>query len=334
MKTAVVILNWNGIKYLQEYLPAVVEHTPEDASIYLADNGSTDESVAFVKDRYPRIQLILLDKNYLFAGGYNRALAQIEADYYVLLNSDAEVTPNWLHAPIEAMEKDRTIAATMPKILSYEEKEYYEYAGASGGFIDKYGYPFCRGRILDAIEKDEGQYDQPLEIFWASGAAFFVRADLYHKFGGFDEQFGAHMEEIDLCWRFKNQNYSIKIIPESKIYHLGGGTLPVNTPKKIFLNYRNNLFTLLKNLPRKTLFKTLFIRMILDGLSAGTYILQGKFKFVGAVIKAHCHFYKNFSAMYAKRSPNIPQKHPEIYPRSIIYRFFIKKERKWSSLTP
>ena len=303
---AIVILNWNGKKYLKKFLPGVIEHSSQDDyEIVIADNASTDDSIIFLENNYPKIRIIKLDKNYGYAQGYNLALEQIESKYYILLNSDIEVTKNWIQPIIGLMDSDESIAACMPKIRSYKDKSNFEYAGAAGGFIDKYGYPFCRGRILDTLEEDTGQYDQNTEVFWATGACLFVRADSFHKAGGLDGDFFAHMEEIDLCWRLKNNGYKIMYSHESTVFHVGGGTLDTTNPFKLFLNYRNNLYLLYKNLHSSELIKTLFIRMILDGISAFVYLLQMQPKKFSVVFKAHISFYKNLNHLKEKRKENL-----------------------------
>jgi len=333
-KTAVVILNWNGIKFLKQFLPGVINYTDTpNSKVYVADNGSTDESVQYIKENHPEAELVLLDKNYGFTGGYNRALTQIDAEYFILLNSDIEVSPNWLAPLEELMDKNKNVAACMPKIRSFHQKEYFEYAGAAGGFIDKFGYPFCRGRILNVVEEDKGQFDQETEVFWATGACMMVRAELYKKLNGLDEDFFAHMEEIDLCWRLKNLGYNIMYQPKSTVYHIGGGTLPNNTPRKVYFNYRNNLFLLYKNLPSKKFRSTLLSRMVLDGMSAGIYLLKGEFGFFGAVFKAHMHFYKSIKDLRKKRK-QITQNKIEsgMYNASIVFSFFIRNKKKFNHL--
>ena len=247
MRIAVVILNWNGKHMLEQFLPSVTAYTTGDAEVIIADNGSTDDSIAFLHDHYPTLRIIQLDKNYGFADGYNRALAQVDADYYVLLNDDVEVTPNWTAPVVEQMERNPRTAICQPKLLMYDQRDTFEYAGGAGGFLDKYGYPFCRGRLFTTLEKDHGQYDDPREIFWASGAAMFVRADVWKKLGGLDGEFFAHMEEIDFCWRAKNAGYRVEYCPLSTVYHVGGGTLPKSNPHKTYLNFRNNIAMLYKN---------------------------------------------------------------------------------------
>jgi len=308
-KVAVVILNWNGNDYLEKFIPILIKYSKHElVELYVADNASTDNSISFLKANFPKIKLILLDRNYGFAGGYNKALAKIEAEYYILLNSDVEVSENWIFPIIDKMDANNLIAAAMPKIKSYHNKEYFEYAGAAGGFIDKYGYPFCRGR----------------------GACLFIRSEIFHKQKGFDDDFFAHMEEIDLCWRIKNTGGKIMYYPSTEVFHVGGGALPKNSPKKLFLNYRNNLLMLFKNLSQDKLIKIFFFRMVLDGLSALVYLVKFQFLNFLAVFKAHMSFYKLFFKFKEKRETVIPEKniiHNEIYKGSIIYKYFIKKNR-------
>ncbi len=335
IKTAIVILNWNGKNFLEQFLPSVVENSQEEGTqIFVADNGSSDDSVDFLKKKYPEIQLILLDKNYGFAEGYNRALNLIDAKYFVLLNSDIKVTPNWISPIIEVMDENTNIAAAAPKLRSYLDKTKFEYAGAAGGYIDKFGYPFCKGRIISVLEEDSGQYDGISDVFWASGACLFVRSDLYKKLGGLDNDFFAHMEEIDLCWRLKNQGYSIKNVNTVHVFHVGGGTLPNENPRKIFLNYRNNLLLLLKNLPKRRLIPAIFTRLILDGMSGTVYLLNGKFRFFLAVIKAHFAFYAWIPKYIRKRMnlTKIETKHSETYNKSIVMSFFLRKKKTFDKL--
>lgn len=337
VKLAVVILNWNGRGYLGKFLPNVVEYSSiPDVEVYVADNASTDDSVEFIKQNYPSVKLIVLDKNYGFADGYNKSLAQIDAEYFVLLNSDVEVTPNWLPPVIELMDQDKTIAATMPKIKSYYKKDTFEYAGAAGGFIDKYGYTFCRGRIFNSFEKDNGQYDDTKEVFWATGACLFIRAELYKSSGGLDGDFFAHMEEIDLCWRIKNMGHKIMYSPNSTVYHIGGGTLPQTNPHKTYLNFRNNLFLLYKNLAPSKLLPILFFRLILDGIAGIKFLVGMEFGNFFAVLKAHFSFFTMFSRFIKKRKHNLQMNkkytHEEVYPRSIVFDFFFKKTNRFSDL--
>ena len=320
-KIAVVVLNWNGVKLLEQFLPSVISYSNE-ATIYVADNASSDNSIQFVKDNYPTIKIIQNDGNYGFANGYNIALQQVEEEYYCLLNSDVEVTENWLTPILSIFKSESDVAIIQPKILDFKNKEYFEYAGAAGGFIDKYGYPFCRGRIFETIEKDNHQYDDEKDIFWASGACFFIRKDIYRKLNGFDGDFFAHQEEIDLCWRAFNLGYKAKYTSQSIVYHLGGATLNEGNPKKTFLNFRNSLLMLLKNLPKNKLFTILFMRLVLDGIAGIKFIFQGKFKHCFAIIKAHFHFYHLISKNLNKR--NSVQKANYFHTKSIVYSYFVK----------
>lgn len=291
--TAIVILNWNGRHYLERFLPIVEScSTREDVFIVVADNGSTDFSVEYLKENHKNIKVIEFETNLGFTGGYNRALKNVEADYFLLLNSDIEVTPGWLDPLIKEMDENPDVGICMPKIRSAYNPDSFEYAGACGGFIDYLGYPFCRGRILSNIESDGGQYDSSIEIFWASGAAMMIRSSLYMELGGFDERFFAHMEEIDLCWRAKLKGSQVWVFPESVIYHVGGGTLPNNSPHKLYLNFRNNLMMLYKNLPSGSLAFVIPARMIMDGAAAVVYLLQFKLNYFKSVIKAHKDFWK------------------------------------------
>jgi GT2 family glycosyltransferase len=325
-KVAIVILNWNGKSLLEQFLPSVISFSPSFAEIIIADNNSSDDSITFLQTNFPNVKIIALDKNYGFAGGYNRALKKIESkyEYYVLLNSDVEVTDNWLGSMVKILDADKTRVACQPKIKDFNNKEYFEYAGAAGGFIDKLGYPLCRGRIFDSIEKDNGQYDDVTEIFWASGACLFIRAKEYHENGGLDEFFFAHMEEIDLCWRLKNKGYKIMFCPSSTVYHVGGGTLNKIKPQKTFLNFRNSLLTLHKNLPEKR-FKIIFQRLLLDAVAGTKFLLSGKPNHTWAIIRAHFSFYNAIQQNKLKR--NLP-KNPNltgIINKSIVISFFLKK---------
>lgn len=337
IKTAIVILNWNGKKFLEKFIDPLIKNTNgQSVGIFIADNFSNDGSVEYIENNYPGINVISFDRNYGFAGGYNKALEKINAEYYILLNSDVEVTPNWIHPIINLMDYDKHIAACMPKIKSFDIREYFEYAGAAGGFIDKHGFPFCRGRIIDNIEKDVGQYDNSREIFWASGACMFIRADLFKKAGGFDPDFFAHMEEIDLCWRLKNMGYKIMYSPGSTVYHVGGGTLPNNNPHKLFLNFRNNLFLLYKNLPEEKLKRRIFLRILIDGAATLKFLFTFKFSFVMSVVKAHLSFYSNLKLISEKRK-NIaqfafPEKHAQMYNKSILWQYFISSKKVFSNL--
>jgi GT2 family glycosyltransferase len=332
---AVVILNWNGISLFSQFLPSVLTHSREEGvTIYVADNGSTDGSVDFLRKNFPSVCLISLDRNYGFAGGYNRALKQIQADYYILLNSDVEVTPDWIIPCIKRLEEEPDAAAVQPKIRSFTDRNKFEYAGAAGGFIDYLGFPFCRGRILVELEEDNGQYDQPASLFWATGACMFIRSGLFHASGGFDEDFFAHMEEIDLCWRLKNQGWKIVFEPNSVVFHLGGATLSYQSPEKVFLNFRNSLWMMVKNLPKRQLLSRLIPRMVLDGVAAVHFLLTGEVKAFKSVLRAHRDFYITLPEFLRKRKDLVKlvrqNRHPEMFRGSMVYRFYVLKYRKFS----
>ncbi len=332
MKTAIVILNWNGRKFLEMFLPKVLETSRSIADVYVADNGSEDDSVSFVQNNFAQVHVIENGANLGFTTGYNRALSQINAEYFVLLNSDIEVTENWIEPIIKLMDSDEKIAACQPKILSYHNPEMFEYAGAAGGFIDRYGYPFCRGRIFQAIEQDSGQYDDITEIFWATGACLFVRADLFHKAGGFDDDFFAHMEEIDLCWRFKHLGYKIMYCGESKIFHIGGGSLDKSAPRKTYLNIRNNSTLLYKNLPKNELYHVFVARFFLDLMAAFKFLIDGGFKHFSAVARAHIGFYFSYKKNRVKRG-QIEHRHvSQIYQGNIAIDHFFRRKKKFSQL--
>jgi len=330
-KVAVVILNWNGRTMLERFMPSVVANT--NADIVVADNGSTDDSVDFMRRHYPSVQLVLMDKNYGFAEGYNKAISSIDHyDYYVLLNSDVECTPNWVEPVVEAMEKEKDIAVMQPKLLMYDRKDTFEYAGAAGGFIDGYGYPFCRGRLFQTLEKDEGQYDDQCDIFWATGAAMFVRAAAWNQVGGLDGDFFAHMEEIDFCWRVKNAGWRVAYCPQSKLYHLGGGTLPKSNPLKTLLNFRNNLAMLYKNLPDGRLDRVLNMRMMLDRVAAVKFLLEGHMGEYLAVRKAHKEFRAWKPALKQKRARINPKPVGQIYMHPLLIQYFFLRKKKYSEL--
>ena len=301
IKTAVVILNWNGKDWLEKFLPTVVQYS-KDATIIVADNGSTDDSISFLSANFPTVSIVNNKENLGFAGGYNKALNQIHAEYYVLLNSDVEVCENWIAPIINLMDSDKIIATCQPKLLDFNNRSKFEYAGASGGFIDNLGYPFCRGRIFDDLEEDKGQYNDAAEVFWATGACIFVKAEAFWEVGGFDEEFFAHQEEIDLCWRLKNKGHKIMVEPSSVIYHVGGGTLDASSPLKTHLNFRNNLKMLFKNLPLPSLFVVIPIRLLLDAVAAIAFLKQenGFFHFF-AIVKAHFAFYFAIPKLIGKR---------------------------------
>lgn len=288
---SVVILNWNGSAMLQRFLPSVIRYS-EEAEIIVADNGSTDHSIDILREKFPSVRILPFRENYGFAEGYNRAIQQIETPYVLLLNDDVEVTPHWLQPLLAFMNHHPEVAACQPKILSETQRELFEYAGACGGFIDHLGYPYCRGRIFNHVEKDRGQYDQVCPIFWATGAALLVRTDVFRKEGGLDKRFFAHMEEIDFCWRLRSRNYGIYCIPQSTVYHVGGGTLPKSHPRKTFLNFRNNLLMLYKNLPEERLNSTLRIRYFLDLVAALKMLLSGQVKESMAIVKALRTFFR------------------------------------------
>jgi GT2 family glycosyltransferase len=336
-KTAIVILNWNGKLLLEKFLPSLLNHTPpEDADIVVADNGSTDDSVAFVKTRYPRIILYTFSVNYGFAEGYNKVLAGLDYEYVVLLNSDVEVTAGWLRPAIDYMAANKEIAALQPKIMSYCDRSFFEYAGACGGFLDIYGYPFCRGRIFDTIEKDCKQYDSVIQIFWASGACFFVRLKDFKEAGGFDPHFFAHQEEIDLCWRINMRMKKIVCFPQSCVYHVGGASLDKNNPKKNYLNFRNNLLMLYKNLPDSYYKRILFIRFFLDYLSAFLFLLKRQPQNAIAVRKARNDFLKTKNIYKTIREENLSlskNKIPEtIFRSSIIRQYYFRFRKNFDSL--
>lgn len=320
-KIAVVILNWNGVKLLEQFLPSVIKYSPE-AEIYVADNSSTDSSVTFIKEHFPSVKIIQNHDNFGFAQGYNEALKQVEEPIYALVNSDIEVTENWLKPIFETFENEPETAIIQPKILDFKNKTHFEYAGAGGGFIDKFGYPFCRGRIFETVEKDNGQYDNNCEIFWASGACFFIRKSVFRELNGFDPDFFAHMEEIDLCWRANNKNYKIKYNWQSTVYHVGGATLQQGNPKKTYLNFRNSMFMLVKNLPKSSLFTILFIRMVLDGVAGIQFLLQGKVPHLMAILKAHFSFYGSLFKNYKKRDSQQISKYYKT--KSIVFEYYVK----------
>jgi GT2 family glycosyltransferase len=329
---AVVILNWNGHALLKEFLPSVVEHSGK-AVIYVADNASTDDSVLFIQQNFPTVRIIQNTRNGGYAGGYNDALLQIEADYFVLLNSDVEVAPRWIEPIQRLMDSDPMIAACQPKLLSFKEKDKFEYAGASGGFIDRYGYPFCRGRIFDTCEKDEGQYNDIHQCFWATGACMFVRSDAFEKVGKLDEDFFAHMEEIDLCWRMQQFGYKIMVCPESIVYHVGGGTLSQQNAKKTFLNFRNGLGLLLKNLPLNMVWYKLPLRVLLDHIAAYKFLFDGKKEDFRAIARAHRDFFKHFNKWRKKRYKHQRKNLlPGVYDGSVVWKYFVSKDRTFSKL--
>ena len=328
-KIAVVILNWNGAKLLEQFLPSVIAYSDE-ANIYVADNASTDNSIAVIKEQFPSVKIIQNEGNFGFAMGYNVALQTIVEPYYALVNSDIEVTENWLSPILSLFDNEPNIGIIQPKILDYKNKECFEYAGAAGGYIDSYGYPYCRGRIFDTLEKDNHQYEDETEIFWASGACFFIRKEIYRKLNGFDSDFFAHQEEIDLCWRAFNLGYSAKYTSKSVVYHVGGATLNQSNPKKTFLNFRNSLLMLLKNLPSNQLVPILFMRLTLDGIAGIQFIFKGKFAHCFAVLKAHFYFYHLINYTLKKRGEI--QKENYFHTKSIVFNYFVSKKTVFLTL--
>jgi len=337
IKTAVVILNWNGKKFLEKFLGEVVANTTtKDAEVIVADNNSSDDSLDFLKNNFPSLRVITLDCNYGYAGGYNRALSQIDADYYILLNSDISVGPNWTEPLTMFMDLNPRAGACQPRIRSYSQPSHFEYAGAAGGYIDRYGYPFCRGRIFNTVEEDTDQYNDTAEVFWASGACMIVRASAFKECHGFDDTFFAHMEEIDLCWRMQNAGYSIHYVSEPVVYHVGGGTLAYNSPFKIYLNFRNSLMMLAKNLPESRVKQTIFVRQVFDGAAAIAFLFKGGLPAVKAVFKAHHDFRRERSNIVTRRNMTPPCDSYD-YPhtmmnRSILFEYYFNNRKKYSEL--
>ena len=333
-KIAIVILNWNGRKFLQQFLPSVVATQYANLELVVADNGSSDDSLEFLAANYPNIRIIQLNKNYGFAKGYNEALKMVTAPYYLLLNSDVEVQPGWIQPMIKLLESDNTIAACQPKILSYHHRHYFEYAGAAGGWLDKYGYPFAKGRVFDICEEDKGQYDQSEPVFWASGAALFIRSNVFHEMKGFDEYFFAHQEEIDLCWRIQLAGYRIYSCPASVVYHVGGGTLPRGNSMKTYLNFRNNLIMLSKNLPVRKKLWVMPVRNLLDAVSAWKGLLSGDGGYFIAILRAHAafvkwwFFYKKRSVFPARREGNLAG----YLQKNMVWQHFVKQRKFFSEI--
>ena len=336
-RIAVAILNWNGKKWLEQFLPNVWEHSHPLADVVIIDNGSTDDSIQYCEQHFPQIQIISLSKNHGFAGGYNEGLKSLEHEFFVLLNSDIEVTPNWLQSPLNWMDENPKLAACQPKIISYHERNQFEYAGACGGYLDKDGYAFCKGRIFFEYENDHGQYEGRHEIFWATGAALFIRSSAWKEVSGLDADFFAHMEEIDLCWRLKNRGYCIGADLQSTVYHVGGGTLDRLNPNKTYLNFRNNLYLITKNYRQGILGLKLLKRMLLDGIAGVRFLTEGKWQHCLAIIKAHFSFYVMLPNMLRKRKlEQTSIKDLNLtgwYQQSILYAFFIQHKKKFSELT-
>ncbi|SEM13837.1 hypothetical protein SAMN04487910_4248 [Aquimarina amphilecti] len=330
MNIAIVILNWNGRSLLEQFLPSVVKYS-EQAMVYVADNASTDDSIDYIKTSFPKVQIVENEINGGYSKGYNDALSKIDADIYCLLNSDVEVTENWLEPIIKAFKNSEKLGVIQPKILDYKNKKYFEYAGAAGGFIDKLGYPYCRGRIFDTLEEDKGQYDDTLDIFWASGACLFIRKSVFEEVDKLDEDFFAHQEEIDLCWRIQNSGYDIKYIGTSKVYHLGGATLNAMNPKKTFLNFRNSLLMIVKNTSGVFTWYIILIRLLLDGIAGIKFILEGKPSHCLAILKAHFSFYKNLPTFVKKRKKSRDtRKYYSV--SSVVWQYYILNKKLFNHL--
>lgn len=331
--TAIVILNFNGEKHLSNFLPSVLKNSNPENEIWVIDNCSTDNSVDFLKNNFPTVKIVINTQNGGFAKGYNDGLKSIKSQYYILINSDIEATENWDNPLIDLLKSDKEIAACQPKIKSYKNRSKFEHAGAAGGFIDKYAYAFCRGRIFADAEEDLGQYDDTCEIFWATGAAMAIKADLFHEIGGFDEDFFAHMEEIDLCWRLKNNGYKIYYTAQSTVFHLGGGTLDYQSPKKVFLNFRNNLFMILKNVPSNKVYQLILLRLFLDGLAGIKFFSNSGFAHLNAIIQAHFSFYKSFFEMKNKRyAIKVESNNTGTYRGILFIDYFAKGRKKFGDL--
>lgn len=335
-KTAIVILNWNGAAMLQRFLPNVIEYSKKDATVYVADNASTDDSVQILHDHFSGVQIIELDRNYGFAGGYNKALESVEAEYYVLLNSDVEVSHHWLDPLVEFMDNHTDVAACQPKLLAEADRDAFEYAGASGGFLDRFGYPFCRGRVFNTIEDDNGQYDYPTEVLWATGACMMIRSHEYWRVGGFDDRFFAHCEEIDLCWRLHLEGKRVFCIPDSYVWHVGGGTLPKSNPMKTYLNFRNNLTMLYKNLPDHELGFVMRVRFILDWIAALQFFITGKTGDAKAVIngrKAFRKWKKEYKIVRDEIQNSRKTTHVTgMFRFCLLWQYYVRGNKKYSEL--
>jgi GT2 family glycosyltransferase len=333
---AVVILNWNGQRFLRDFLPSIIQHSHQDATIIVADNDSSDDSIAILESYGDQLKIIRLDKNYGFTGGYNRALAQVDVDYFVLLNSDVEVAGNWITPIITFMNAHPDVAACQPKIRSYNDRHLLEHAGAAGGYIDYLGYPFCRGRMYNTLEEDKGQYDTIQDVFWATGACMFIRKKVFQAVGGFDEDFFAHMEEIELCWRIQEMGHRICVVPQSVVYHVGGGTLPKSSPRKTYYNFRNNLMMLHKHLPLSKLIWIIPFRLLLDGIAGIKFLMNGDIGDMLAVIKAHMAFYRSIPSRNKLRvgiKRLVPRANIKgVYSKSIVAAYYIYQKRHFSQL--
>ncbi|SDR83267.1 hypothetical protein SAMN05216503_1089 [Polaribacter sp. KT25b] len=331
MKTAIVILNWNGKKLLEQFLPSIVKFSSDEAEIYVADNASDDDSISYIKNAFPSVKIVKNIENGGYAQGYNDALKKIDADIYCLINSDVEVTQNWLSPILDVFKSDENTAIIQPKILDFKDKTKFEYAGAAGGFIDLYGYPYCRGRVFNDLEKDSNQYNDISEIFWASGACLFIRSKIYCKLNGFDEDYFAHQEEIDLCWRTQNIGYKVKYVGSSTVYHVGGATLQETNPQKTFLNFRNSLLNVVKNVPKKWFLFVVFSRLLLDGIAGIKFILELRPIHTWAIVKAHFSFYKNFFKFLKKRKV-LQKKSDYNLHTSIVWQYFVMGRKKFTDL--
>tara|TARA_R110001632_G_scaffold66891_1_gene157258 strand:- start:17755 stop:18753 length:999 start_codon:yes stop_codon:yes gene_type:complete len=331
LKIAIVILNWNGEKLLEQFLPSIVNFSSELATIYVADNASTDHSIKFVKEQFPLVQIIENSTNGGYAKGYNDALNSIEADIYCLINSDVEVTENWIPPILEVFKNEDNTAIIQPKLLDFKDKNKFEYAGAAGGFVDLYGYPYCRGRVFNHLEEDTNQYNDLTEIFWASGACFFIRAKVYHQLSGFDEDYFAHQEEVDLCWRAQNEGFQVKYVGTSTVYHVGGATLQETNPQKTFLNFRNSLLNVIKNVPKQWFLFVVFTRFILDGIAGVKFLVELRPIHTFAILKAHLSVYKNFYKFLQKRK-KLQKKYVYNLHTSVVWQYFILKRRYFKNL--
>lgn len=332
MKVAVVILNWNGRQLLEKFLPAMLKYSKDLADIYVADNNSPDDSISFLKTNYPEVKVIQNLENGGFAKGYNDALKHVKADIYALVNSDIEVTKGWLEPIIQQFKESKNTVAIQPKLLDYKDKSKFEYAGAAGGFIDFMGYPFCKGRVFMHLEKDKHKYDNTYDIFWATGACFFIKSDVYHQLNGFDEDYFAHQEEIDLCWRIQNEGYSIKYVGTSTVYHVGGATLKESNPHKTYLNFRNSLFSISKNVPKRFVFFVILFRLILDGIAGLKFIIELRPIHTWAILKAHFSFYYHLPKMLKKRNKISFKQTKYYYCFSIVWQHFILRRNTFNEI--
>ena len=332
MKIAIVILNWNGRDLLEKFLPSIVKYSLEDAEVYVADNNSSDESISFLQAHFPEVKIVQNKINGGYAKGYNDALQHIKADVYALVNSDIEVTNDWLKPIKTVFKENKSTAIIQPKLLDYKDKTKFEYAGAGGGFVDFMGYPFCRGRIFMDLETDQGQFNDVADIFWASGACFFIKSKIYHELGGFDEEYFAHQEEIDLCWRVQNEGHQIKYVGGSEVYHVGGATLKESNPHKTYLNFRNSLFTIAKNVPKRFVFLVIFFRLLLDAVAGIKFIVELRPVHSWAIIKAHISFYWHVRKMLKKRRALSFKQTNYFYCFSVVWEHFIKGKKKFSQI--